>query len=214
MTGLIGEKIGMTRVFDADGGQIPVTVLRAGPCHVLQRKTRARDGYEALQLGYGVQKEQRVDRARKNHCAAAGAPPLRAIREFRVDADCAAAQGEQVTVDQCFAEGDWVDVAGVTKGKGFAGVLRRHNMGGGVVSHGGHSKRRPGSIGNSATPARVQKGKSMPGHMGHVKVKQRNLKVIKIDPDQHLLLVHGAVPGPNGAMVMICEALKKTRRSA
>ncbi len=213
MTGLIGKKIGMTRIFDADGGQIPVTVLGVGPCHVLQRKTIARDGYEALQLGYGVQKEQRVSRARKKHCSNAGAPPMRVIREFRVDADCATAQGEQLTVAQCFTEGDLVDVAGVTKGKGFAGVLRRYNMAGGAKSHGGHSKRRPGSIGNSATPSRVQKGKSMPGHMGHDNVKQRNLRIVKIDPDEHLLLVRGAVPGPNGATVIIREALKKTRRS-
>lgn len=214
MTGIIGEKIGMTRVFDADGGQIPVTVLIAGPCHVLQRKTRARDGYEALQLGYGIQKEHRVTRARKRHCEAAKAPPVRVIREFRVRADCATQAGDRLTVDQCFTEGGWVDVSGVTKGKGFAGVMRRHHMGGGVTTHGGHSKRRPGSIGNSATPARVQKGKAMPGHMGHRHVKQRNLKVVKVDSDRNLLLVRGAVPGPNGSMVIIREALKKARQSA
>ncbi len=213
MSGLIGTKIGMTRVFDADGGQVPVTVLAVGPCYVLQRKTRARDGYEALQLGYGVQKEQRVTRARKNHCAKAEAPPLRVVREFRVEADCETAAGEQLTVDQCFREGAMVDIEGVTKGKGFAGVLRRHNMAGGVKSHGGHSKRRPGSIGNSATPSRVQKGKRMPGHMGHVRAKQRNLQIVKVEADEHLLLVRGAVPGPNGATVIIREALKRTRPS-
>lgn len=214
MTGIIGEKIGMTRVFDADGGQIPVTVLIAGPCHVLQRKTRARDGYEALQLGYGVQKEHRVTRARKKHCERAKAPPARAISEIRVADDCAIRAGDRLTVDQCFSEGGWVDVSGVTKGKGFAGVMRRHRMGGGVTTHGGHSKRRPGSIGNSATPARVQKGKAMPGHMGHRKVKQRNLRVVKVDPKQNILLVRGAVPGSNGSIVFIREALKKARQSS
>ncbi len=214
MMGLIGKKIGMTRIFDADGAQVPVTVLALGPCVVLQRKTRATDGYEALQLGYGEQKEHRVTRARKGHCARAGAPPLRVVREFRVAEDCAAKAGESLTVAQCFNEGDWVDVSATTKGKGFAGVMRRYHMAGGAMTHGGHSKRRPGSIGNSATPSKVQKGKHMPGHMGHLHVTQRNLKVVKIDSDAHLLLVRGAVPGPNGATVTVREALKQARRSA
>jgi large subunit ribosomal protein L3 len=208
MDGLIGRKQGMTQVYDAAGHHVAVTVLEVGPCVVIQRKTKAREGYDAVQVGFGDQKESRRDRPTTARFKKAGATPKRVLREFRV------AEGEGLkagdTVDVGILDGaKYVDVTGITKGRGFQGVVRRHRMSGGPMTHGGHSKRRIGAVGMRASPGRVLRGHRLPGHMGHVKVTQQNLKVVELRKEQNLLLVSGAVPGPNGAYVVVKKALKK-----
>jgi large subunit ribosomal protein L3 len=209
MQGLIGQKIGMTQVYDSDGRRIAVTVIEAGPCVVLQRKTRDRDGYDAVQLGYGAQKEQRVSKAARGHCGKVDAAPCRIVREFRLDNGDEVPEGQALTV-AVFDGVTHVDVMGVTKGRGFQGVIKRHKMSGGRMTHGGHSRRRVGAIGQCSYPARVAKGQRMPGHMGHRKMTQQNLKVERVLGDRNLLLVRGAVPGPNGGFVMVRRAVKNT----
>jgi large subunit ribosomal protein L3 len=208
MQNIIGKKVGMTRVFDEHGNQVPVTVLEVGPCPVLKRKTVEKDGYNSVQLGFEPQKESRVTKPRLGQFKKAGVDPHRIIREFRVDASNESAVGDTVTAAS-FSEIAYVDISAKTKGRGFQSVIKRHNMATGRMSHGGHSKRRPGSIGCSSYPARVIKGKKMPGHMGNNSVTQKNLKIVQINEENNVLLVKGAVPGPNGGIVYISKALSK-----
>ncbi len=209
MQGIIGKKVGMTQVYDEQGVHVPVTVIQVGPCVVLQRKNSGRDGYEAVQVGYLDQKESRVSKALVGHAKKAGATPKRVIREFRVEKDHAAKEGDTITAE-VFEGVKYVDVSGVSKGRGFQGVVKRHRMGGGRASHGGQATlRRPGSIGMRTKPGRVLKNKRMPGHMGHVHVTTQNLRVVQVRKDDHAILVEGAIPGPNGGVVVVKKAIKR-----
>ncbi len=207
--GLIGQKIGMTRVFDDSGHHVPVTVLRAGPCVVLQVKSEQRDGYSAVQLGLVEDnfKEHRLTRAVKGHLDAAGAPPIRVIREFQVDQEDEVKAGDRVTVDQ-FADVPKVDITGTSKGKGFQGVMRRHGFHGGKATHGSMFHRAPGSIGAAAYPSRVIKGRKMPGQMGAKRNTQLSLRVVEVRPEDNLILVAGAVPGPPKGYVYIRPSVR------
>ncbi len=208
MQGLIGKKIGMTQVWDAQGKRVAVTVLEAGPCPVVQVKASAKDGYAAAQLGFGAQQPRRLTKAEATRYQKAGVEPCRTLREFRLEKDEALKVGDQVTVG-IFDGVAQVDVSATTKGRGFAGVVRRYRMAGGPMTHGGHSKRRIGGIGARDLPGWVHKGKRMPGHMGAVTRKARNLAVVQVRKDDNLLLVRGAVPGPVGGVVVIKKSLKK-----
>jgi len=210
--GILGRKIGMTQVFDEDGHAVPVTVLEAGPCRVAQTKTPEKDGYTAAQLAFGEAK--RPNKPTAGHYAKAGITPARHLAELRLDTLEDYALGSEVKAD-IFEAGEMVDVIGVTKGKGFAGAMKRHGFKGLSSSHGTQKKHRsPGSIGACATPARVFKGVRMAGQMGNVRVTTLNLKVIKVDPERNLMLVRGAVPGPRGGLVMVRTAIRITRRTA
>jgi len=208
MDTLIGRKAGMTRVFEADGKQTAVTVLEVGPCVVVQRKTKEKDGYDAVQLGFGQQKESRLKRPQAGHYRRAGVKPCRILREVRVDSEEEVKVGDAVTVG-IFEGVGHVDVAGISKGRGFQGVVRRHGMRGGRASHGSMSHRRVGAIGQCEFPARVFKNKKMPGHMGAQRVTVQNLRVVQVRVEDNLMLVEGAVPGPTGGVVMVRRALKK-----
>lgn len=204
MSGIIGRKLGMTQIFDESGAVVPVTVIEAGPCPVVQVRTEDKDGYAAVQLGFGAQKESRVTRAEKGHAVKAGleAAP-RVLKEFRFDE--APAVGESVTVEG-FEKGVRVKVTGTTKGRGFQGVVKRHGFGGGRASHGAtRIHRAPGSIGAGTNPSRVIKGKRMPGHMGSEQQTVRNLLVAKVDAERNLLYVRGAVPGPVNGVVFVTK---------
>jgi large subunit ribosomal protein L3 len=208
VTGLIGRKVGMTQVFGADGVVTPVTVLKAGPCVVVQSKTTGTDGYEAIQLGFVEERPARVVKPLAGHFAKAGVPPTRVRREVKAKAGSDPLKaGEQVLVSAVFAEGDVVDVIATSRGRGFQGVIKRHNFRGGAATHGSMFHRAPGGIGASSFPSRVIKGKKFPGHMGDARVTERNLKVVRIDAENHLLLVRGAVPGAPGGYVMIRKAV-------
>ena len=210
--GILGRKIGMTQVFDDDGHAVPVTVLEAGPCRVAQTKTPEKDGYTAAQLAFGEAK--RPNKPTAGHYAKAGITPARHLAELRLDTLEDYALGSEVKAD-IFEAGEMVDVIGVTKGKGFAGAMKRHGFKGLSSSHGTQKKHRsPGSIGACATPARVFKGVRMAGQMGNVRVTTLNLKVIKVDPERNLMLVRGAVPGPRGGLVMVRTAIRIARRTA
>ncbi|HEY0387621.1 MAG TPA: 50S ribosomal protein L3 [Gaiellales bacterium] len=199
--GIIGKKLGMTQLFDQESGVVtPVTVVEAGPCPVVQVRTPEADGYTALQLAYGEVKERKLSRPEVGHLKHAGVAPHRHLVEFRDAAGFAA--GETVTVE-AFAVGDRVKVSGRSKGKGFAGTIKRHNFSSGPKSHGSHNIRRPGSIGASATPSRVFKGMRMAGHMGDERVTQRGLRIAEVDVERNLLLIAGAVPGAVGGIVEI-----------
>lgn len=213
MNGLIGKKLGMTRVFDEDGNQIPVTVLEVGPCQVVQRKTKATDGYEAVQIGFGTQKEQRLTKPKAGHFKKHGAQTARTLREIRVDEGCEVQEGEQISAS-IFQDATHVDVIGMTKGRGFQGVVRRHGMSGGRASHGSGNHRATGSIGQCEFPARVFKGKKMPGQMGNVQVTVQNLKVVKVREDDNVILVRGSVPGPAGASIFVRKSIKKPAKAA
>lgn len=208
MEGLIGKKIGMTQVWDSQGRRVGVTVLEVGPCPVVQVKSATREGYLAAQLGFLPQKPQRLSKAERTRYEKAGVTPCRALREFRLDPEESVKVGDSVTVG-LFEGVSRVDVTAVTKGRGFAGVVRRHRMAGGPHGHGGHSKNRIGSIGARDLPGWVEKGKRMPGHMGAVSRTARNLDVVQVRKDDNLLLVRGAVPGPAGAMVTVRKSLKQ-----
>ena len=208
MEGLIGRKVGMTQVYDDKGHQIAVTVIEAGPCPVVQVKTPDTDGYRAAQLGFDEQKPKRLTKAMVKHFEKAGVAPCKVTKEFALDEGEEVKAGDAVTVSM-FDGVKFVDVTGVTKGRGFAGVFRRYRIGGGPMTHGGHSKRRIGSIGARDLPGWVEKGKRMPGHMGAVNRKARNLAVVQVRGEDNLLLVAGAVPGPKGGVVIIRKALKK-----
>lgn len=208
MQTLIGKKIGMTRVYDADGVQVPVTVVQVGPCTVVQRKSKDADGYEAVQLGFGEQKESRLGKPLQGHFKKAGAKPAKVLREVRVDAAEGAKPGDVVTA-KVFEGVKFVDVLGHTKGRGFQGVVKRFGFAGGRASHGGGWNRKPGSIGNREWPARIFKNKRLPGHMGSADVTTQNLRVVQVLADDHALLLEGAVPGPVGGIVLVRKAIKK-----
>jgi large subunit ribosomal protein L3 len=203
MSGIIGKKLGMTQIFDEAGAVVPVTVIEAGPCPVVQVRSAAKDGHTAVQLGFGRQKDRRASKAEKGHALKAGLDAAPAVlKEFRFDAD-APEVGATVTVDG-FEKGGRVKVTGVTKGRGFQGVMKRHGFGGGRASHGAtRIHRAPGSIGAGTNPSRVIKGKRMPGHMGDEQQTVRNLLVAKVDAERNLLYVRGAVPGPVNGVVYI-----------
>ena len=203
MPGLIGRKIGMTSVFSADGKNTPCTVIEAGPCVVTQVKTVEKDGYEALQLGFGEAKEKRTSAPMKGVFKKAGTTPKQHLAEFKFDEEHNL--GETITVDGLFAENDFVDVVGTSKGKGFQGVVKRHGFGGvGQATHGQDDRlRKPGSIGACSYPAKVFKGMRMGGHMGNERVTTQNLRVLKVIPEQNLIIVEGSVAGYNGSTVLI-----------
>jgi large subunit ribosomal protein L3 len=208
MQGLIGKKLGMTQVFDDKGHRVAVTQIEVGPCVVVQRKTLANDGYDAVQLGFKDAKEKRTTKASMGRFKKAGTGPKRHLVEFAVDKGDELKAGDVVN-GELFKEIPWVDVTATTKGRGFQGVVKRHGMRGGPFGHGGHSKRRIGSVGQNAFPARVSKGHRMPGHMGNVTVTQQNLRLVRLEPEKNLMLVEGAVPGPTGGIVCVRKALKK-----
>jgi large subunit ribosomal protein L3 len=211
--GLIGRKLGMTQVYDTAGAVIGVTVLELTDNTVLQVKTAAgKDGYNAVQLGWGTRKAKHTTKAEQGHFAKAGAEPSRVVREFRVNEATAAglAPGAKLSLSSTFTAGQKVDVQGVSKGRGFQGVMKRHNMAGFGNSHGVHEYyRHGGSIGTRLTPGMTMQGMRMPGHMGDATVSVQNLKVVKIDADRNLLFVRGAVPGADGAVVVVRPAIKK-----
>lgn len=202
VTTILGRKLGMTQVWSEDDRLVPVTVIEAGPCVVTQVKTDKRDGYKAVQLGFGEISEKRVNRPMAGHFAKGKVEPKRYLAEVRLSEDDEAKVGDEVTVE-ALAEAKSVHVTGVSKGKGFAGVMKRHNFKGGPGGHGSHFHRAPGSVGMAATPSRVLKGMRLPGHMGDETVTVRNLEVVKIDTEQNLLLVKGAVPGAKGGLLTI-----------
>jgi len=200
MKGIIGKKIGMTQAFTEDGHLVSVTVIEAGPAKVIQKKAKDQDGYEALQLGYEeMRKEKNVTKPMIGHFKKVSSPAYRLLREIKMEGFN---QGDNITVD-IFAKGEKVSITGTSKGKGFQGVMKRHNYKGGPGSHGSMFNRRPGSIGSSAYPSRVWKNKGLPGHMGDERVTVRNIEIFDIKKDQNLMLVMGAVPGPNGGYVII-----------
>lgn len=204
MNGLIGKKIGMTSIFNEEGKNIPCTVIEAGPNFVSQVKTQETDGYNAVQLAFGQRKEKRVTSALKGHYKNAKISPAKKLAEFR-DFNLEKSIGDQIKVEEVFEEGDIVNASGISKGKGFQGVVKRHGFGGvGQSTHGQHNRQRaPGAIGACATPSRVFKGMRMAGRMGGNKVKTLNLKIVKILPEKNLLLIKGAVPGHKGSIVII-----------
>jgi large subunit ribosomal protein L3 len=207
VTGLIGKKIGMTQLFAQDGTVHPATVLKAGPCVVSQVKTAEKDGYEAVQLGLVEAKPRKENKPTEGHFKKAGVPPTRVSREVKVKAGAETPKaGDQVNVS-IFVDGERVDVIGTSRGKGFQGVVKRHHFKGGRASHGSMFHKAPGSIGASSYPSRVVKGMRMGGHMGAASVTTRNLKVLKVDADNNLLLVEGSVPGGPNAIVVIRKAV-------
>jgi len=208
LKGLIGKKIGMTQIFDENGAAVPITLIEAGPCYVTQIRVPEHDKYSAVQLGFGETKPSRLTGGQLGHLNNSSAPPLRFLREFRVK-DHGLKLGDKVTVD-VFEIGDHVDVVGTTKGKGFAGAMKRHNFKGGPITHGQSDRQRSvGSIGATSGTGRVFKGKKMPGRMGNERVTAQNLKVALVDPDRNLIGIRGSVPGSKGGLVMIKEARKQ-----
>lgn len=210
VSALLGKKLGMTRIFTEDGRWIPVTVLEAGPATVMQVKTKERDGYEAVQLGFGDARKSRLTKPELGHQAKAGGAPKRWLREVPLAPDSEVKEGDEIRVD-IFAAGDYVDVAATTKGKGFAGVQKRHGFKGGPDTHGSNFHRAPGSIGQSADPSKVVKGKRLPGHMGAVRRTVQGLEVVKVDLEKNLLVLRGAVPGATGAYVEVKKRVKGTK---
>ena len=207
VTGILGKKIGMTQLFSADGVVTPATVIKAGPCVVVQRKTVERDGYDAVQLGLVEDSPAKVNKPTAGHYKKANVPPTRIRREVGIAADSdGPAEGEQV-VASVFTDGDRVDVIGLSRGKGFQGVMKRHGFSGGGATHGSMFHRAPGSIGASSYPSRVIKGMRGPGRMGGDRVTVRNLRVLQVDAEQHLLIVNGAVPGAPGGLLMVRKAV-------
>ncbi len=205
--GIIGKKIGMTQIFDENGKVVPVTVVEAGPCVVVQVKTVENDGYAAVQLGYGDKKAQRVNKPDKGHFDKAGAGYKKTLKEFKFD-DCSMEAGSLVKVDT-FAVGDIVDVSGTSKGKGFQGTIKRHNNSRLKETHGtGPVHRHAGSMGACSSPSRIFKGKCMPGQMGAEKVTVQNLEVVKVDAENNLIAIKGAIPGPKGGIVTIVDSVK------
>lgn len=203
--GILGKKLGMTGVFASDGRYLPVTVIQAGPCTVTQIKTTANDGYNALQLGFGEKKKHRLTKPLQGHFEKSGGTGFSRLREFAVDEPEQYQPGQQVTLEM-FVVGDKINVSGKTKGRGFAGVTKRHGFSLGRKTHGSRCYRIPGSIGQSAWPSKVAKGKKLPGHYGNERQTVRNLEIVDVRPEQNLILVKGAVPGPKNAIIEISKA--------
>ena len=199
---ILGRKIGMTQVWDDEDNVVPVTVIQAGPCTVSQVKTKATDGYDAVQIGFGDINPKKVNKPMTGHFAKADVAPMRYLREVRVEDGSEYKPGDQITVE-AFADVKAVDVTGTSKGKGFQGTIKRWNFSRGPMTHGSRNQRKPGSIGQCAYPARVRKGLHMAGHMGDERVTVKNLKLVRVDADQNLLLVKGAVPGAKNALVQV-----------
>ena len=204
---ILATKVGMTQIFDENGKFIPVTVLQAGPCTVLQVKTVETDGYDAVQLGYLEKKERRTNKPDKGHFDKAGVTPKRHIKEFRLENASEYETGKEVKVD-IFTAGDRIDVSGTSKGKGFQGVIKRHNHGRGPMAHGSKHHRTPGAMAGASYPGKVFKGKKLPGQMGNENVTVQNLEVVRVDAENNLLLVKGAIPGPKKAVVYIKDSVK------
>lgn len=202
VTTILGRKLGMTQIFDEDDNFVPVTVVLAGPCTVSQVKTKGTDGYEAVQIGFGDIKDKKVNKPMSGYFEKAGVKPMRYLREVRVDDASQYTTGDQVTVKD-FADVKAVDVTGTSKGKGFQGTVKRWNFSRGPMAHGSRNQREPGSIGQCAYPARVRLGLHMSGHMGDERVTVRNLKLVRVDAEQNLMLIKGAVPGGKNALVSI-----------
>jgi large subunit ribosomal protein L3 len=208
MKRILGKKLGMTQIFDASGAVVPVTIIEAGPCYVTQKKTEDKDGYNAIGLGFGDMPEKRLTKPLAGHLKKANCPPLRYVREVRVDNPDEFQEGQKFDAS-IFQAGDTVDVVGLSKGKGFAGVVKRHGFSGGPKTHGQSDRwRATGSIGAGTTPGRVLKGMRGPGHMGNERVTVQNLKVALVDAEKNLLAVKGAIPGAKNGLVIISEAVK------
>lgn len=209
MRGILGKKLGMTQMFTEEGIVIPVTVVEAGPIVVTQIKTVEKDGYNAVQIGFGEVKEKSLNKPQKGHLAAANVLKKH-LKEFRVDSVEGYTVGQEIKAD-LFTAGEKIDVSGTSKGKGFQGPIKRHGQSRGPESHGSRYHRRPGSMGAASFPGRVFKNKKLAGHMGSVKVTVQNLEVVKVDADKNLILVKGAIPGPKGSVVTIKEAVKSSK---
>ena len=205
--GIIGKKVGMTQIFDEVGNVIPVTVIETTPNTVVQIKTIEKDGYNAIQLGYGEVKDKHINKPKKGHFSKANLTPKKHLREFRVENIENYKVGDEVKAD-IFQAGEKIDVQGITKGKGFQGVIKRHGQHRGPMGHGSMYHRRPGSMGSTSTPGRVFKGKKLPGHMGKNTVTIQNLDVVKVDMDKNVILIKGSVPGAKGAILKIKSAVK------
>lgn len=209
MKGILGRKVGMTQIFRDDGTVVPVTVVEAGPCYVTQVRTPERDGYRAVQLGFGETKVRKLTKGQLGHLENAGVPALRHLREVRTNPDETYEVGQKIQAD-LFEPGERVDVEGRSKGRGFAGVVKRYHFAGGPRTHGQSDRERaPGSIGACATPGKVWKGQKMPGRMGNKRTTIQNIEVVLVDPDRNLLAVRGSVPGPKGALVLVKGARKQ-----
>jgi large subunit ribosomal protein L3 len=212
MKGIIGKKVGMTQLFDDSGAVVPVTVIEAGPCYVTQVKTKETDGYDAVQLGYEEVTERKLTKGQKGHLEKAGAPTVRRLREFRAAGPVELALGDVVKAD-VFEDGDYVDVAGISKGRGFAGVVKRHGFAGGPKTHGQSDRQRaPGSSGAGTTPGHTFPGLKGPGQMGNERVTVQNLKIALVDAERNLIAVKGAIPGPRGGLVIVRAAVKKSKK--
>lgn len=209
MKAILGEKLGMTQVFDDESRAVPVTVIKAGPCRVVQIKRPETDGYAAIQIAYREMPEGKLSKPEAGHFGRAGVTPHKHLVEIRVDDPNAYKVGQEISVADVLAKGGMADVAGVSRGKGFQGVMKRHNFSGQGASHGAHRVHRaPGSIGACATPSRVFKGMKMAGRMGGERTTVLNLEIVAVDPERHLLMLRGAVPGAKGAVVLVREAVK------
>jgi len=211
MRGILGRKVGMTQLFDDSGRVIPVTIVEAGPCYVTQVKTVETDGYNAVQIGFEETPERKLTKGQRGHLSAAGAPNLRRLVELRYQGAPELGLGDEIKAD-VFDQGDYVDVTGVSKGKGFAGVVKRHGFAGGPKTHGQSDRHRaPGSAGAGTTPGHTFPGMKGPGQMGNKRVTVQNVQVALVDPDRNLLAIKGSVPGPRGGLVLVREAVKKPR---
>jgi large subunit ribosomal protein L3 len=207
---ILATKVGMTQIFDETGASIPVTVLQAGPCVVTQVKTEEKDGYAAVQVGFGEIREKLVNKPRKGQFDKAEVPVKRYLQEFRFD-NAAEYEVKQEIKADIFADGDHIDATAISKGKGFQGAIKRHGQSRGPMAHGSKYHRHAGSNGSCSDPSKVFKGKHMPGHMGHVKVTVQNLEIVKVDAENNLLLVKGSVPGPKKSLITIKESVKAVR---
>lgn len=210
--GILGKKLGMTQIFEADGRLIPVTVVEAGPCVVLQNKTEETDGYNAVQIGFGEVKEKHTTKPMKGHFDKAGVAPVKFVRELRLSAPSEYTVGQQIAAD-IFVAGELIDVTGISRGKGFAGTIKRHNFARGPMKHGSKSHREPGSMGpmHSGPGGRVIKGKKLPGRMGGAQVTVQRLTIVKVDAERNLILVKGAIPGAAGSCVIVKETVKPNK---
>jgi len=209
--GIIGKKLGMTQIYASDGRRVPVTVIEAGPCVVVQKKTTDIDSYESVQIGFGRKVAQRTNKPDLGHMTRAGKGAFELLREFAAEEIDQLQVGDEITCEQVFSIGDVVDVTGTSKGKGFQGVMKRWNFAGGRMSHGSKFHRQPGAIGCSASPSRVFKGKKMAGQLGNERATTQNLAIIDVRPEENLILVKGAIPGPRQGLVMVKHGVKVPR---